>query len=59
MDTSIVDGSLQSASYTETYYFGVAGSSGYLVVDDQGDGYDAIIQLLGVTNIAATDIIIL
>jgi hypothetical protein len=39
------------------YYFGVTGGNGYLVVDNDGNGYTDVIQLSGVTTLAATDIV--
>lgn len=40
------------------YYFGVFGGNGYLFADDVADGWDHVIQLTGVTNLAASDIIV-
>ncbi|WP_237887067.1 DUF5801 repeats-in-toxin domain-containing protein, partial [Pseudomonas sp. PGPR40] len=42
---------------TKTYYFGVVGGDGYLAFDGDGGGITAIIQLVGVTDIASTDIV--
>ncbi|UVK96640.1 DUF5801 repeats-in-toxin domain-containing protein [Pseudomonas sp. B21-048] len=39
------------------YYFGVVGGDGYLAFDGDGSGITNIIQLVGVTNIASTDIV--
>jgi len=41
---------------TIKYYFGVVGSNGYLVFDDDGTGYTSVIQLTGVTDMAHGDI---
>ncbi|WPN60376.1 hypothetical protein [Pseudomonas sp. P9_31] len=42
---------------TKTYYFGVVGGDGYLAFDADGNGITTIIQLVGVTDIASTDIV--
>jgi T1SS-143 domain-containing protein len=42
---------------TTDYYFGVVGGDGYLAFDSDGSGITNIIQLVGVTNIAPTDIV--
>jgi hypothetical protein len=42
---------------TTDYYFGVVGGDGYLAFDGDGNGITNIIQLVGVTNIASTDIV--
>jgi hypothetical protein len=42
---------------TTDYYFGVVGGDGYLAFDGDGNGITNIIQLVGVTNIAPTDIV--
>jgi hypothetical protein len=42
---------------TIDYYFGVVGGDGYLAFDGDGSGITNIIQLVGVTNIAPTDIV--
>jgi T1SS-143 domain-containing protein len=42
---------------TTNYYFGVVGGDGYLAQDGDGAGITNIIQLVGVTNMASTDIV--
>jgi T1SS-143 domain-containing protein len=42
---------------TTSYYFGVVGGNGYLAQDGDGVGTTNIIQLVGVTNMASTDIV--
>jgi T1SS-143 domain-containing protein len=42
---------------TTSYYFGVVGGNGYLAQDGDGVGITNIIQLVGVTNMASTDIV--
>ncbi|WP_219734654.1 DUF5801 repeats-in-toxin domain-containing protein [Pseudomonas sp. FW300-N1B4] len=42
---------------TTDYYFGVVGGDGYLAFDGDGSGITNIIQLVGVTDIAFTDIV--
>ncbi|MBV7494109.1 hypothetical protein KW837_07510 [Pseudomonas sp. PDM24] len=42
---------------TIDYYFGVVGGDGYLAFDGDGSGITNIIQLVGVTDIAFTDIV--
>lgn len=42
---------------TVKYYFGVVGTNGYLVFDDDGIGYTNVIQLTGVTDMAFGDIV--
>ncbi|WP_223430529.1 beta strand repeat-containing protein [Pseudomonas sp. GL-B-26] len=42
---------------TKNYYFGVVGGDGYLAFDADGNGITTIIQLVGVTDIASTDIV--
>lgn len=42
---------------TVQYYFGVVGTNGYLVQDVDGIGYTSVIQLTGVTDMAAADIV--
>lgn len=42
---------------TVKYYFGVVGTNGYLVFDDDGIGYTSVIQLTGVTDMAFGDIV--
>ncbi len=42
---------------TTDYYFGVVGGDGYLAQDSDGAGITNIIQLVGVTDIASTDIV--
>ena len=37
--------------------FGRVGSNGYLAYDDDGPGITAIVQLIGVSDMAYTDII--
>ncbi|HJR27738.1 MAG TPA: hypothetical protein VJ889_03400, partial [Pseudomonas sp.] len=41
----------------KNYYFGVVGGDGYLAFDGDGSGITGIIQLVGVTDIASTDIV--
>ncbi|MHC8372247.1 hypothetical protein ACYZT2_15900 [Pseudomonas sp. MDT1-85] len=41
----------------KNYYFGVVGGDGYLAFDGDGSGITTIIQLVGVTDIASTDIV--
>ena len=42
---------------TTNYYFGVVGGDGYLAYDGDGTGITSIIKLVGVTDIAPTDIV--
>ncbi|MQT62918.1 hypothetical protein GHO42_07395 [Pseudomonas sp. FSL R10-0056] len=42
---------------TTNYYFGVVGGDGYLAYDGDGTGITGIIKLVGVTDIAPTDIV--
>ena len=42
---------------TTNYYFGVVGGDGYLAFDGDGAGITSIIKLVGVTDIAPTDIV--
>jgi len=42
---------------TIKYYFGVVGSDGYLVQDDDGTGYTSVIKLTGLTDMAYSDIV--
>ncbi|MEJ3662717.1 DUF5801 repeats-in-toxin domain-containing protein [Pseudomonas fragi] len=42
---------------TTNYYFGVVGGDGYLAYDSDGTGITSIIKLVGVTDIAPTDIV--
>jgi hypothetical protein len=42
---------------TTDYYFGVVGSDGYLAQDADGAGITNIIKLVGVTDMASTDIV--
>ncbi|AOE87526.1 beta strand repeat-containing protein [Pseudomonas sp. TCU-HL1] len=42
---------------TTQYYFGVVGGNGYLAQDIDGAGITNIIQLVGVNNMASTDIV--
>jgi T1SS-143 domain-containing protein len=42
---------------TTKYYFGVVGGDGYLAFDADGNGITTIIELVGVTHIASTDIV--
>ncbi|MOA57294.1 hypothetical protein D3C78_1814480 [compost metagenome] len=42
---------------TTQFYFGVVGGDGYLAQDGDGAGITNIIQLVGVTDIASTDIV--
>ncbi|MNT46987.1 hypothetical protein D3C72_1836640 [compost metagenome] len=51
---SAADGALNG---TTNYYFGVVGGDGYLAQDGDGVGITNIIQLVGVTNMASTDIV--
>ncbi|MGA3800660.1 DUF5801 repeats-in-toxin domain-containing protein [Pseudomonas fluorescens] len=51
---SAADGALNG---TTNYYFGVIGGDGYLAQDGDGVGITNIIQLVGVTNMASTDIV--
>ena len=39
------------------YYFGVVGGNGYLAFDDDANGITSITELVGVTDMAASDII--
>lgn len=41
---------------TVRYYFGVAGSDGYLATDTDGNGITSIVKLAGVTDMAFSDI---
>ncbi len=51
---SAADGALNG---TTNYYFGVVGGDGYLAFDGDGTGITTIIQVVGVTDIASTDIV--
>ncbi len=50
-NTALIDGNV-------SFYFGVVGGNGYLAYDANNNGISSIVNLVGVTDMAATDIIV-